>query len=137
MKTYQLQLPVRQLCNWLKIPHSVYYYLPKDGKPGAKPSTHTLKSDGALVPNNEVVNTIRAELNQEFVCYGYQNMTAVLREQNFIINHKKVYRLMNESHLLLGKVIRTGKSNQSKCVKACSRGDSRSGTTVWPADPMA
>lgn len=107
MKTYQLQLPVRQLCTWLQIPHSVYYYLPKEGKPGAKPSTHTMKKDGTPVPNSEVVQAIKTELNQEFVCYGYQNMTAILREQNFIINHKKVYRLMDESHLLLGKVIRT------------------------------
>lgn len=107
MKTHQSQLPIRQLCSWLRLPHSVYYYTPKEGKPGVKPSTHTLKKGGQLVPNSEVVEAIKAELNQEFVCYGYQNMTAILREQNFIINHKKVYRLMDEYHLLLGKVIRT------------------------------
>lgn len=107
MKTYQKRTPVRQLCNWLNIPHSVFYYPHTEGKPGAKPSTYTLKTDGSQVPNNEVVNAIRSELNQEFVCYGYQNMTTVLRSQNFIINPKKVYRLMDESHLLLGKVIRT------------------------------
>jgi putative transposase len=107
MKTYQSQLPVRQLCSWLKVPHSVYYYSPKEGKPGAKPSTHTRMKDGTSVPNSRVVEAIKTELNQEFVCYGYQNMTAILRDQNFIINHKKVYRLMDESHLLLGKVIRT------------------------------
>lgn len=107
MKTYQERTPVRQLCTWLQIPHSVYYYLPKEGKPGAKPSTHTMKKDGTPVPNSEVIEAIKTELNQEFVCYGYQNMTAILRDQHFIINHKKVYRLMDESHLLLGKVIRT------------------------------
>ena len=107
MKTYQEKIPVRQLCAWLKIPHSVYYYLPKAGKPGAKPSTHTMKKDGTLVSNSEVIEVIKKELHQEFVCYGYQNMTAILRDQHFIVNHKKVYRLMDESHLLLGKVIRT------------------------------
>lgn len=107
MKTYQERTPVRQLCTWLKIPHSVYYYSPKEGKPGVKPSVYTLKTDGTRVPNREVIEAIKNELNHEFVCYGYQNMTAILRDQHFIINHKKVYRLMDESHLLLGKVIRT------------------------------
>ena len=107
MKTYQEKTPVRMLCTWLRIPRSVYYYLPKDGKPGAKPSVDTLRTDGTRVPNCEVIDAIKTELNQEFVCYGYENMTAILREQQFIINPKKVYRLMDESHLLLGKVIRT------------------------------
>jgi len=107
MKTYQEKVPVRKLCSWLKLPASVYYYKPGDGKPGVKPSTHTLKQDGVLVPNSAVIEAIKTELNHEFVCYGYQNMTAELKDQGFIINHKKVYRLMDTSHLLLGKVIRT------------------------------
>ena len=45
-------------------------------------------------------------LRQEFCCYGHKNMTAELRQLRWIINHKKVYRLMKEARLLYGARIR-------------------------------
>jgi putative transposase len=45
-------------------------------------------------------------LLQEFCCYGYRNMTAELKDLGWIINHKKVYRLMKEEKLLYGMRIR-------------------------------
>ena len=101
-----------ELCKWMGLSKSVYYYKHKDGKPGAKPSTHTFKLDGTMVSNDTVVTDIKFVLNQEFVCYGYENVTAELRDLNYIINKKKVYRIMDENNLLLGKVIRTSGKRQ-------------------------
>jgi len=96
----------------MNMPGSVYYYRNKNGKRGAKPSTHTFKLDGSLVENQVVIEEIKDILSQEFCCYGYENVTQELRKQEYYINEKKVYRLMNEQNLLLGKVIRTsGKRN--------------------------
>ncbi|MBK8611863.1 MAG: transposase [Chitinophagaceae bacterium] len=53
-----------------------------------------------------MINDIEKTLNQEFCCYGYRNMTGELREMGWIINHKKVYRLMKQSRLLYGGRIR-------------------------------
>lgn len=73
---------------------------------GIKPSTHSVNHDGELIDNAVVVKDIEHTLSQEFCCYGYRNMTAELRELGWIINHKKVYRLMREAKLLYGSRIR-------------------------------
>ena len=107
VKAYSKKERKEQLCEWLNLPQSVYYYKPREGKRGAKVSTHTIKRDGTVVPNSSVIEDIRASLSREFCCYGYQNITSDLRDFGYIINPKKVYRLMDENNLLLGKVIRT------------------------------
>ena len=104
---YQDYTTTSELIKWVSIPKSSYYYKPTDNRPGIPKSTTTVKNDGEVVTNKEVVEEIKKILDDEFVCYGYQNVTAVLKNQGYFINHKKVYRLMDESHLLLGKVIRT------------------------------
>lgn len=104
--------PARMLLTWLNLPSSVYYYKQKEGMRRVKPSTHTFKTDGSLVENRIVIEGIKAVLSQEFCCYGYENVTGELRKLHYIINKKKVYRLMNEAHLLLGKVIRTSGNRQ-------------------------
>jgi putative transposase len=98
---------MKQLCNWLLLPRSIYYYHPSNEKKGILPSQTTHKLDGTIVTNDFVVEEIKKILSGEFVCYGYQNVTAELKNLGFIINHKKVYRLMDENQLLLGKVIKT------------------------------
>ena len=105
---YKNKAHASDLCRWLKLPQSVYYYRPRGGKRGAKPSTHTLLRDGTKVSNEQVMEDVRRALSREFCCYGYHNITDDLKDMNYIINHKKVYRLMGENNLLLGKVIRTG-----------------------------
>ncbi len=107
MKEYLSQVKAKELCAWLQLPRSVFYYCPKEGKRGMAPSTHTTMQDGSRVSNESVSAAIRQILNQEFVNYGYEKITVSLRNQNYIINKKKVYRLMSEQQLLLGKVIRT------------------------------
>jgi transposase InsO family protein len=95
------------LIKWVGFPRSNYYYKPSHERKGIAPSVTTTKQDGTKVDNQEVVEEIKKILSGEFVCYGYQNVTAELKDLEYIINHKKVYRLMDENHLLLGKVIRT------------------------------
>lgn len=89
------------------MPRSTYYYRPQGGKRGRRPSMHTLMEDGQMVRNETVIIAIRFLVNVEFmVVTGYHNLTTDLRAEGFIINHKKVYRLMKESKLLCGSVIR-------------------------------
>jgi putative transposase len=107
VSTFSDRVSTTELCSWVQLPRSVYFYRPREGKPGVKPSTHTLKQTGERMPNETVLESIRKILGQEFCCYGYQNVTAELRSMQYIINEKKVYRLMDENNLLLGKVIRT------------------------------
>jgi transposase InsO family protein len=95
-------LSVVELCRWTGLKRSTYYYRPKDGKPGAKASTYTMGRDGELVSNNWIVEEIRAILKGEFADYGYAITTEILRRA-YVINRKKVYRLMDENKLLLDK----------------------------------
>jgi transposase InsO family protein len=107
VNNFKDRIAKRELCNWLSLPESVYYYCPTRGKRGLRPSTHTSKKEGIVLSNELVVEDIKKALGREFCCYGYHNITDDLRDLDYIINHKKVYRLMNEHNLLLGKVIRT------------------------------
>ncbi len=104
---YQSFAPVSHLLSWVDIPKSSFYYKATEGKRGAKPSISTTKQDGSVVNNLVVIEDIKEILSQEFCCYGYHNVTDELRALDYIINDKKVYRLMDEQNLLLGKVIRS------------------------------
>jgi transposase InsO family protein len=71
-----------------------------------KPSTHTLYQ-GMLVPNEQVIDSIKAYLASEPYCaYGYDMINDELCVMGYWINKKKTYRLMDENNLLMGKVIR-------------------------------
>lgn len=104
---YQGHATTCQLVKWVDFPRSSYYYKPSHNRKGIPPSITTSKQDGSVVSNLEVVDEIKKILSPEFVCYGYQNVTVALKNLEYIINHKKVYRLMDENQLLLGKVIKT------------------------------
>lgn len=109
MKQFKAHVNRTLLCQWLDLPRSVSYYKPQSGKPGARPSRVTMKLDGSWVDNQLVVNSIRQLLDVEFNALGYEYITYELKKE-YLINKKKVYRLMQEHNLLLGKVIRpTGK----------------------------
>lgn len=122
MKKYQHTATVGQLCQWIDLAPGNYYYKPSDGKRGFKPSLTTLKKDGSSINNAVVTKEIKFILSDEFVCYGYQKVTVELKNLQSIINHKKVYRLMDENNLLLGKVIKTSGKRQwvkRRKIKAC------------------
>lgn len=96
---------VTKLLLWAGLANSTYYYKYKDGKPGVKASMHTITTTGEQKENKAVVQEIEVVLRQEFCCYGYRMMSAELQERGYIINHKKVYRLMKENRLLFGSRI--------------------------------
>jgi putative transposase len=104
---YQGYTTTRELVKWVNFPRSSYYYKPSHNRKGILPSTTTTKRDGTVVSNLEVIDEIKKIISPEFVCYGYQNVTVELKKLAYIINHKKVYRLMDENQLLLGKIIKT------------------------------
>lgn len=98
---------VRLVLNTVELSSGNYYYQPSGGKNGRKPSICTLTLDGNFVSNSLVVQQIETLLGLEFVDYGYIKVTYWLREEKcYVINFKKVYRLMRENKLLLSPIPR-------------------------------
>lgn len=95
--------PIKLVLSECDVPRSSYYYKPKEnpGRKGKEKSKFTLTKDGQMVSNEKVVEQISDLLSEEFVDYGYLKVTHWLRKRKgYIINSKKVYRLMSESGLL-------------------------------------
>jgi putative transposase len=107
---YKDTAAVSKLYKWVSMSRSNYYYKVKPGKRGRKPTAYTLKKDNSVVTNTEVINTLVREVYEaeEFNRYGYLLSTCELKDLGFIINHKKVYRLMKASGLLLER-FKTGR----------------------------
>jgi transposase InsO family protein len=107
-----------ELLQWVSLPRSTYYYK-ASGKPkGILASTHTRLGEDEMIGNDQVVDQIAVILNREFVCYGYLKVTKELQHLGYHINHKKVYRLMKDNHLVYRRTIRTsGKRNFVKFRK--------------------
>lgn len=95
----------QNLLEWSGVPRSSFYYKRSESPRGRKPSETTITKDGELVSNNVVMQKAEAILQQEFCCYGYKNVWDALKEHGYIINHKKVYRLMKLNHLLFNRKI--------------------------------
>ena len=74
-------LSVRQQCDILKVSRSSYYYEPI-----------------SRVEEQNIMNHIR-EIWLEYPFYGYRKIKALLVREGYIINHKKVQRLMQEMNL--------------------------------------
>jgi putative transposase len=110
------------ILKWSGYPRSSWYYQPRTGKRGIQASTHSQKKDGTMVSNEEVTEDIRQILGSDLDFYGYEKMTWELHDLDYIINKKKVYRLMREANLLLiqQRVSTTGKRQfvQFRCIDA-------------------
>jgi transposase InsO family protein len=85
----------------LKIPESTYYYQESSGQKGVKPSEYTYHQEKGYVSNQVVIQEIKDLLAHEFIDCGYRIMTCYLQRKGYRINHKKVYRLMQEESLLI------------------------------------
>ena len=88
-----------------------YYYKSTAGKPGRPPSskvTKLLADNNSVQLSNEIMldEIISIQLTPELY-YGYRAMTKELNMRGYIVNHKKVYRLMEMYHLLQDKVKKT------------------------------
>jgi transposase InsO family protein len=91
------------VCNAVSIAgikKSTYYYRPNGRPKGKRPSTHTLKYDEGLVPNDAVVDELINLISPEYHDYGYKVSSELLKRKGYIINHKKVNRLMRDNNLL-------------------------------------
>jgi putative transposase len=103
-------MPKKLVLNLCHIARSSFYYQPVSGaQKGGRPiSTSTKKQTEGYENDSVVVDHIKHLLAQPFVDYGYLKTTFFLRdEKNYIINPKKVYRLMKENGLLYtGKGVR-------------------------------
>lgn len=99
--SFKDQAPITKRLQWSGVNPSNFYYKLKNGKPGRKPSLTSLKTDGSVAANHEIVEEIKNILGIEFLCYGYKPVTDELFDRGYIVNHKKVYRLMKENKLAL------------------------------------
>lgn len=93
--------PACKVLSYTGLSSSSFYYQPRSGQRGRKPSRYTFTYDGKRVCNEQVVGEIKALLERKFVDYGYIKVTWWLRYNKcYIINFKKVYRLMRQEKLL-------------------------------------
>ena len=104
---YKGRTSIDRLCCWAEVAKSSLYYHVHPGPRGMRPSTHTMIGNCGLVDNSLVVDQIRAVLSMDYCVYGYRKMTEELRQMEYQINHKKVYRLMKANQLLCGTRIKT------------------------------
>jgi len=87
----------------LKISKHQYYHKPKTGRRGRKKSLVTSRyTDEGIVPfdNMQVVKEIKEIQKDPETDYGHRKMTVQLMILGYIINHKKVFRLMKTAQLL-------------------------------------
>ena len=81
---------------------SAYYYKNTGVKPGKRPTNHSHNLAGDKVANEDIVEDIRDIISPEFIDYGYDKVAKLLQSK-YVINRKKVYRLMKEHNLLNSK----------------------------------
>ena len=96
-------LPLKLAMSISGISKHQYYYQKRSGKPGRKPSAKTKDYNHQEFDNEKVVTIIKKLHSDPDVSYGYFTTTQYLRQYGFIINQKKVYRLMKEHNLLKDK----------------------------------
>lgn len=123
VRTYnQKGLTLDKALSVITMPRSTYYQAikselerPAAQKVGRPASTHTMYWNGKdwdHHPNDQVVTRIRSLFANPLVDYGYLKVTDGLGNQGYFINHKKVYRLMQEARLL--RTDRIGRPLHSK-----------------------
>lgn len=95
----------QDLLSWSSVPRSSFYYKRGDDIRGRKPSEMTITQDGELVDNSVVLQDVEGILQKDFCFYVYKNVWDELKDKGFIINHKKVYRLMKIHNLLFNRRI--------------------------------
>ncbi|WP_432670669.1 IS3 family transposase [Flavobacterium sp. SM2513] len=79
---------------------SSYYRKPNFGKKGNHPTEVTFHQNSGFVSQSDVVKSIKDILKHEFIDCGYRLMTKYLNRDGYLINHKKLYRIMKEEGLL-------------------------------------
>ena len=107
----------KEVCKSLQLRRNVVYYLNKDNKPGRKPTDVTVFKN-EVVSEERVLTSVKGLLDHEFLSYGYFKISKQLKIDGFVINKKKVYRIMKSYNLLKPQRIRaSGKRNFIKFRK--------------------
>lgn len=60
----------------------------------------TFNDSKGYVNQDIVVKVFKAILSNEFINCGYRLTTSYLQREGYLINHKKLYRIMREEGLL-------------------------------------
>jgi transposase InsO family protein len=102
----------KKVLSMVNIPRSTYYYRAVTGRKGRKPNSYVIHRSGQLFSEQAVIEGIKHLLSQEFVNYGYIKVSRYLKDQGYIINKKRVYRIMKENRLLLNKRIRGSRKRE-------------------------
>lgn len=79
---------------------SSYYRVPSGGEKGNKPSKQTFHNTKGFVSQDDVVASIKNILRHEFIDCGYRLMCSYLKKDGYLINHKKLYRIMKQANML-------------------------------------
>jgi transposase InsO family protein len=103
---------VRKVLSMVDISRSTYYYRAIEGRKGRKPDRHVMHSSGELFPEQRVIEEIKDLLSKEFVNYGYIKVGRYLKDRGYMINKKRVYRIMKENRLLLNLRIRSTRKRE-------------------------
>lgn len=97
---------VRKVLSMVDISRSTFYYRVVIGRKGRKPEEYVMHRSGKLFSEQTVIEEIKHLLSQEFVNYGYIKVSRYLKDKGYIINKKRVCRIMKENRLLLNMRIR-------------------------------
>jgi len=103
---------VTKVLSMVDISRSTFYYRVVTGRKGRKPEKYVMHRRGQLFSEQAVIEEIKHLLSQEFVNYGYIKVSMYLKDKGYIINKKRVYRIMKENRLLLNKRIRGSRKRE-------------------------
>lgn len=123
-------LSLNRLCSALGVSRSGYYrWLHRQNIP---------PSANALAEETELKEQIH-KIVLEFPGYGYRRVTKELRRRDYLVNHKRVLRLMVEESLLCGRnkrIFRTTNSSHNLPVYAnlAKNADVTAMNQLWVAD---
>ena len=99
------ELNVSRILTLLKIPRSTHYYSPpslqiRNGRKASMVTGRSTDTRIMEITDEQLLLDITGLLGREFVCYGYKKVCKYLQRSGYIINRKKVFRLMKENNLL-------------------------------------
>jgi len=111
-------LSVSTACRTLTLSRSTYYNHQKLHVPHrrGRPLTHRTFNEitKTNVPDELLLREIEEILSRKFTLYGYRKTTAALKRRGYLINHKKVYRLMKEKDLLIKELWKRRRSKRGE-----------------------